>query len=392
MASSGLSPLPKEEFNGRFTNGQQPRRTKHGRRRRMCRRTLLPRNFAETEQSGSAVSKSFLLTGIIRLLIEDGMLPKLEGKSCPICNKGILGKLQLRDSGLPRHRCNRKGCQKFVTPQHLHPLFTATRGPEGHSLQVQAMALLLLISNVPLSTIHILTKMNHKALERMWRSLVLVRKRHVESNEGKISCGQGPHWQDIEADEATFDKTVEDSIAHWEQWAGLVARGRPETLVLTRLTPPPTTARAPGPGAIRKVDWKPLANKWLVGKKVILHTDSARSYKAKVPGVLHDSVVHQKKRTKVRGKWVWKNPTFVKLRTHKLPNGKTIRRKAGTQIIDRAWRFIKDRLRLNQFTKVGSFLLRAQIRSAQYEYWHKGQDLWACTGQLLSNCIAGILA
>jgi hypothetical protein len=200
------------------------------------------------------------------------------------------------------------------------------------------------------------------------------------------------HWQDIEADEATFDKTVEDSIAHWEQWAGLVARGRPETLVLTRLTPPPTTARAPGPGAIRKVDWKPLANKWLVGKKVILHTDSARSYKAKVPGVLHDSVVHQKKRTKVRGKWVWKNPTFVKLRTHKLPNGKTIRRKAGTQIIDRAWRFIKDCLRLNQFTKVGSLLLRAQIRSAQYEYWHKGQDLWACTGQLLSNYMAGILA
>ena len=53
------------------------------------------------------------------------------------------------------------------------------------------------------------------------------------SNEDKISFGQGPHWQDIEADEATFDKTVEDSIAHWEQWAGLAARGRPETLVLS---------------------------------------------------------------------------------------------------------------------------------------------------------------
>ena len=100
---------------------------------------------------------------------------------------------------------------------------------------------------------------------------------------------------------------------------------------------------------------------------MILHTDSARSYKAKVRGVLHDSVVHQKKRVKVRGKFVWKSPNFVKLVTHKLPCGKKLRVKAGTQIIDRTWRFIKDRLRLNQFTKVGSSLLRAQIRSAQYE-------------------------
>ena len=57
--------------------------------------------------------------------------------------------------------------------------------------------------------------------------------------------------------------------------------------------------------------------------------------------------------------------------------------KAGTQIVDRAWKFIKKRLRLNQFTKVGSSLLRAHIRSAQYEYWHRNRDLCACAGQLL---------
>jgi hypothetical protein len=35
--------------------------------------------------------------------------------------------------------------------------------------------------------------------------------------------------------------------------------------------------RAPGPGAIRKVEWKPLAVKWLQNREVILHTDSAKS-------------------------------------------------------------------------------------------------------------------
>ena len=52
--------------------------------------------------------------------------------------------------------------------------------------------------------------------------------------------------------------------------------------------------------------------------------------------------------------------------------------------MDRAWRFIKDRLRLNQNAKVGTTLLRAQIRGAQYEYWNRDQDLWMCTGELVS--------
>eukprot|EP00435_Cladocopium_sp_Y103_P072187 s526_g39.t1 len=261
--------------------------------------------------------------GMIRILIEDGFLPNMEGKTC-----------------LVQQRC-----------------------PEGHSLQVQSVALLMLLSNVPLSTVHILTQINHNALERMWRSLVFLRKDLVEKKGKEIHFGKKGCCQDVEADEATFDKLMSDSLVHWEQWAG----------------------------AIRKVDWKPLEDRLLKDRQVILHTDSARSYKAKVRGVLHDSVVHQKKRVKVRGKLVWRSPNFVKLVTHKLPCGKKLRVKAGTQIIDRTWRFIKDRLRLNQVTQVGSSLLRAQIQSAQYEYWYRNRDLWACTGELLSAYMRDIL-
>lgn len=46
-----------------------------------------------------------------------------------------------------------------------------------------------------------------------------------------------------------------------------------------------------GPGAVRKVEWAPLAKKWLQGGNSILHTDSAKSYKAAVPGVPHDRAV-----------------------------------------------------------------------------------------------------
>ena len=107
---------------------------------------------------------------------------------------------------------------------------------------------------ISLSTIHILTKINHKALDFMWKSVAFLRKHFVEAKEKEIQFGKGGRRQDIEADEATFDKMMTGSLAHWEQWAGIVTRGCPESLVLMRLKPPPTTCRAPGPDAIRKID------------------------------------------------------------------------------------------------------------------------------------------
>ena len=135
----------------------------------------------------------------------------------------------------------------------------------------------------------------------------------------------------------------------------------------------------------------PVAQKWLKNRRVILHSDSARSYRSKVDGMLHDAVVHKKRRVKKGNKWVWVKPVYVKISTHKLPDGTVIKTKRGTQIIDRAWRFIKDRLRLNQHGKASSKQLAAQIRSAQYEYWHRNEDLWVCTGQLLDEYMRSIV-
>ena len=165
-------------------------------------------------------------------------------------------------------------------------------------------------------------------------------------------------------DEATFDKKTlapwELSTMHnkagkntvWEQWGGLVEVARkpwcwPSSTQQSRFL-------VPGPGAMRKVDWKPLAAKWLQGRHVILHSDSARSYRLKVPGMLHDAVAHQKKRIKRGAKYVWMKPNYVRISTHTLPDGRKIKTKAGTQIIDRAWRFIEERLRRNQQAKATS--------------------------------------
>lgn len=109
-----------------------------------------------------------------------------------------------------------------------------------------------------------------------------------------------------------------------------------------------------GPGAVRRMEWRPLAACWLQDRKVVLGADSAKNYRARVLGVLHHRVVHKKKMCV----------------------------KAGAQVIDRCWRFLKERLSLSQHTKSGSTMLRAKLRSAQYQYWFKNIDMWMATGSL----------
>ena len=325
---------------------------------------------------------------LVKMLLEDELLSSWAGKTCPRCGKGTLSKLDSGDK--PRHRCSYWKCHVYINPQHLHPLFLDSRGSSCVPLQTQAALLFLKINNVPHATIHRVLGINHKAIEDLANRLHALRKKYVEAKEKEIDFGSRVAWGDVEADETTFDRrnlgaTAVDKSTPiaWEQWCGLVKRGHPETLVLHRLSPKMSETRAPGPGAIRKVEWTPLGNKWLKNKKIVLHTDAAKSYKCHIPGVVHDNVIHCKKRVKINGKWKWQGPNYVRLVSHKVPGKKTpVRCKAGTQVIDRAWRFLKDRLQINQASRVGSAALRAKLRSAQYEYWHRNRDMWVATGSL----------
>ena len=338
---------------------------------------------------------------LVRLLREDQLLHDWTGKTCPRCGKGRLSKAQLLlGASMPRHRCNRKGCQAYINPHHLHPIFKDATGASATPLQTQSALLFVLLNRIPHPAIHRILHINHKAIEDMENRLSHLRKRWVEEKEKSILFGNAKTWADVEADEATFSNTDLQEMAEdpakpiiWEQWCGIVQRGAPHTLVLKRLTPQTSARRAPGPGAIRKIEWQPLATKHLRDRIVVLHTDAAKSYKLKMSGVLHDHVRHCKKRVKVKGKWMWKLPTYVPVTTHKDPKtGRKFKTKGGTQIIDRAWRFLKDRIHLNQHCRVGMPLLRAKIRSAQYEYWHRNAGLWLQTGIVCTWHVAKSLA
>ena len=136
---------------------------------------------------------------------------------------------------------------------------------------------------------------DHKVVEKIYCNNEVARARYVKSQEALISYGGG--WKDLEADEVDLGKGILENPTRsthnvqWEQWAGILERGRPESLRLFRLNPATPKKRAPGPGPIRKRDWKPIATKLLSNKEVVLHTDGERAYTLKLPKVFHCNVV-----------------------------------------------------------------------------------------------------
>ena len=119
---------------------------------------------------------------------------------------------------------------------------------------------------------------------------------------------------------------------------------------------------------------------------VFLHTDGARSYllgqnrKRKLDGVIHDYVVHKKK--KIGGNWI--TPHYVQLFRHVMADGSAVCTKGGTQIIDRFWRTLREHMG-SHGVSVNKQLWANRVRSAQWTYWHQGQDLWLQTGTMLKE-------
>lgn len=326
---------------------------------------------------------------IVKMLEQDGLLPKWSGHLCRRLYTQQSTKVFPSTSAAP----------KLVGPWSCQ----LSKGKQHQRLQVQAALLLLLLTGASHGQCRLLLQVNHKMIEGVSSRLQVLRQSYAQEEEKKIVFGDGKKWIDVEADEATFDRadatrdvTYKDSVAKgkpilWEQWSGILVRGNPKSLLLTRFTPAFSVKRAPGPGAIHKVDWAPLAQKHFAGRKIILRADAAKSYRAKVKGVLHDAVVHCKKKRVVRGKVIWVAPQYARVTTHKVAKNKTLKVKSGTQRIDRAWRFLKERVRRNQQVRAGAKAIRARIRAAQYEYWFRGHDVWVCAGHLVMKRVAAYM-
>jgi hypothetical protein len=329
---------------------------------------------------------------LIDMLIKQGVLEDWDGASCPACGVGTLGPLRDIPGRGWQYKCGHRHCRRILPAHHQHPVLSVASGSRFVPLQDQAAVLFCCVANVKRSTAHLLTGMNHKLIEGIYTRFEERTSEYVVAKENDIEFGHGIPWADVEADEVDLRKSLQcdedgnEQLA-WEQWGGLVQRGAPETLVLTRLDPMRTKLNAPGPGPIRKRDWKPTATRWLQGRKVVLHTDGARAYKMAINGVVHDNVVHQKKRRVINGKAVWLKPAFTKVTVHSLPDSTRLAVKAGTQVIDRFWRSLRSHLE-GVSSRVNSRTLHMKVRLAQWVYWNRGADLWSQAAAVMKHASA----
>ncbi|CAE7406455.1 unnamed protein product [Symbiodinium sp. CCMP2456] len=333
---------------------------------------------------------------LIRTLTKENILQDWSGKLCPHCGEGKLGKLTKHSS---RHawlyRCPRKKCQKFVQPHDFHPIFFGGAGNSYTDFNTQVCALFSAVAGVSSTATHLILDVDHKPVERIFTNLEIARARYVEHQEKLITYGDpsGSMWKDVEADEVDLGKALVDDAddpaynLKWEQWCGIVERGRPTSLRLFRLQPPATKPNSPGPGPIRKIEWGKIGAPLLRDRKVVLHTDGARAYKLRMPGLLHANVVHKKKRVMLKGQVRWIKPHFTKVYDLKLPEGGKLRVKSGTQIIDRFWGHVRSYIRRAP-RKPGNPVLRRKLRAAQFTYWNKGRNAWKAVGDMLLKLYA----
>eukprot|EP00971_Amphidinium_carterae_P287961 5716322-Amphidinium_carterae.1 len=138
----------------------------------------------------------------------------------------------------------------------------------------------------------------HTGVEHLHKILWAHLWQHVMTVQESMTLGGRRVWTEVEVDECAFAKhrASKGDAVEWLQYIGLMERGRSETLLLIQFPVRKTRPRSPGPGPLRKTDWKPIAQRYLEGRHIILHSDSAKAYDMPFEDVVKDRVVHQPRR------------------------------------------------------------------------------------------------
>ena len=322
------------------------------------------------------VTQKFLLHDSQKKIVT--MLKKLGWlrlrKHCPHCSTRLIS-CRTRWNTTFQSRCPSHNCRKQIAWTHDHPLphQHSTSTPIGHQAAVY-LGILVGCAQQALSVQFGLTRSSIRLKQFI--------ATYVVKHQENMSFGtDGDDWQEIDVDEVALSKTrVAKKKYRRGNFIGLIARGRPRSLWISRLPDRETGLRAPGPGPIRSKDWDPIAKRLIDNKGVILHSDSARAYKKGFRRMAQTMVVHCKK---------WKDGAWVRphvTRVRKVVCNKKVKRvKAGTQMIDGVWALMCKGKRGSHGSDA---LLDRSVRWVQWKYWSQGQDLFKVVGTMIKEHVA----
>ena len=301
------------------------------------------------------------------MCMRHGLLPRR--RVCPRCGGELKVGRWEKELNMTGYRCKSRGCQWWISRIEGHPIFTT--GRRAIAIQQQFIILRAFLNDIPSSSIHLQYNIPHATIERYVARIRTHITTWVKETQSEIRFTDDKNIPEVEVDECTvakFPSGNRRAPMSWIGYIGLVRRGFPSSLVLEALPVKNTAARAPGPGPISSAVWQPIASRWLEHANLVMHTDSARAYKAPIAGVHHTTVIHQLK--KIQGRWV--PPTFSSTINIKTGKGCKKKFKSGTQTIDGFWAHLRRELRRRPSNRPE--VVEEHVRMAQYKYWSSGSD------------------
>jgi hypothetical protein len=324
-----------------------------------------------------------------RLLLKKKLLFDWAGKTCPLCKKAVLTGLR-KETRRWHYRCRSRKCHRKLPFLHRHPFFSIGHGG-GDDLKNQSVLLLCLLAGVSSGEAHLLTGCRERFLQGFRRRLLGLKSWDVQRAQSKVIFGGRTAWTQGESDEVSLRCVQKANRKIWQRYMVIMERGNPKKTVLLRL--PSSNVKGSGQGgggAIKKKEWKPIAEKWLAGTKFINHCDSARAYRTtKINGVKQTWVRHSHKKI---GSRTFK-PCYVKKKVLHLPRKAEevhMHRRSwsseqkltvvlGTQMADNFFKHM--RAGVGPTTKSSNpTIVNTNVRAFQWNWMHRNENLWDACG------------
>eukprot|EP00971_Amphidinium_carterae_P037471 736828-Amphidinium_carterae.2 len=229
-----------------------------------------------------------------RLCWSSGYL--LKHKNTEIRHCQVCGKLFGRDGRCGSRRCTARNvrARKQRAEDGLCVISVHHRAADLH---MQAAAVLCATVGISASQCHMLTRADHKLVERVYGSLRSVVAAKVVELQASINLNS--LWSGLTVRLTRSPSAKRRRVKAWSSGPSIWASCGGDEGSHHHC---PTIARAPGPRPLRTEEWLDVGRPLLEDKRIILHTDSAKVYVSVFKTMRHTRVVHMKK--KVDGKWL----------------------------------------------------------------------------------------
>jgi ribosomal protein L32 len=286
-------------------------------------------------------------------LIEDGLLPELDGAPCPnvkceqqskgygkVRGMGKLCKAKVTDKTLDMlcirnvwHRCMSCRCRIPVT--RGVPLFEGATWPS-----LALLAYWNCVEGVDMTACVRQLKVSEELVRRWYHTARVIMAEDALKRQESIVFGRpGSETTDIEADESSFfswseiDPETKERVYRWYVWLGVVERGNLASLWLSPVGI--TTSRGePRMPPLKNDKWLAVCNQiFRDDTKAVLMTDSAGAYReVQHPGIVEKHKVNHSEHEYSRSVDILRDISTG----HRRPG------MAGTQFLDHEWRLLKE--------------------------------------------------